>query len=212
MPRMLDLFAGRMGWSKAFLARGWDVVAIDLVEPPDIPTGVEFVQGDIMQFGWLPGEGLVHCGPHGIIPLGFFDFICASSPCEGFSCFTMKMFQPNPKHPEIGIKLFDHARSLCVTSRLPYVMENVRGAIQFVGKPDGRCGPFCLWGNAVPPILPQGITKSKWFTRPGKPGNICAEALKGKRQRKAVLATIPPELSFCIADYAEALMYQSSTS
>lgn len=91
---------------------------------------------------------------------------------------------------------------------MPYIMENVRGATQFVGRPDGRCGPFCLWGNAIPPILPQGITKSTWFTRPGKPGNICAEALKGKRQRKAILATIPPELSNAVCDYAERLVEQ----
>jgi hypothetical protein len=37
--RMLDLFAGRLGWTKAFLARGWECVAVDLVEPPEIPQG-----------------------------------------------------------------------------------------------------------------------------------------------------------------------------
>lgn len=33
MMRMLDLFCGRFGWSRAFTSRGWEVVGIDLVEP-----------------------------------------------------------------------------------------------------------------------------------------------------------------------------------
>jgi site-specific DNA-cytosine methylase len=28
--RMLDLFCGRWGWSKAFAARGWECVGVDL--------------------------------------------------------------------------------------------------------------------------------------------------------------------------------------
>ena len=45
--RMLDLFAGRLGWSKPFLARGWTVMAVDLVEPPEIPDGVTFRAMDV---------------------------------------------------------------------------------------------------------------------------------------------------------------------
>ena len=167
-----------------------------MVEPPEIPKGCEFIRRDILgiRFYQRIWDG--------------FDFICASSPCEQFSCFSMKMFQPDPPYPQQAIHLFNHTRAICEASGVPYVMENVRGAIQFVGAPAGRCGPFQLWGTGVPPILPQGITKSKWFTRPGKPGNICVEALKGKRERKAILATIPPELAAAVADYATRLYEQ----
>lgn len=187
---MVELFAGRAVVAGAFAARGWEATAIDLVIPTEIPPGVLFKQTDVLN----------------IIELWKFDFIWASSPCEEFSCFGMKMFQPNPKYPEMGIRLFNHTRALCEASGAPYIMENVRPAQEFVGRAVNHCGPFYLWGNAVPPILPQGITKSKWFKRPGKPGNICTEALKGKRARKAVLATIPAELAACVADYIERLL------
>jgi hypothetical protein len=35
------LFAGELGWSKGFLAKGWRVIAMDLKEPKHIPDGVE---------------------------------------------------------------------------------------------------------------------------------------------------------------------------
>ena len=50
------------------------------------------------------------------------------------------------------------------------------------------------------------MRKSKWFKRPGHPGNTCEESLKGKRERKAKLSTIPSELANCIADYAERIL------
>jgi hypothetical protein len=193
-PKMLDLCCGRLGWGKVFAERGWDVVGVDLVRPSLVPKGCSFVLGDVLD--WRPWD------------LKGFDFVCVSSPCDQFSCFTMKMWQPNPKYPDTGIELFNHCRFICEESGVPYVMENVRGAIQFVGQPVNRTGAYCLWGNGVPVLLPPGLTKSKWFKRPGKPGNICAEALKGKRERKAILATIPPELANCVADHAEQLIQE----
>jgi hypothetical protein len=46
--RMLDLFCGRFGWGRAFAERGWEVVGVDLVEPPEIPSGCEFIKADIL--------------------------------------------------------------------------------------------------------------------------------------------------------------------
>ena len=42
--RMLDLFSGRWGWSKAFAKRGWECVGVDLTRPPEIPEGCTFIQ------------------------------------------------------------------------------------------------------------------------------------------------------------------------
>src|SRR6476660_8012314 len=143
--RMLDLFAGRLGWSKAFLARGWEVVAVDLVEPPEVPKGCEFRRNNVLniQAEWCE----------------YFDFICGSSPCEQFSVHGMKHFHPTPPYPELGIKLFEHTRRICEESGVPYVMENVRAAQQFVGNAVHHCGPFYLWGTGVPPLLHRGISK-----------------------------------------------------
>jgi len=217
--RMLDLFAGRLGWTKAFLARGWQSVAIDLVRPSEVPDGCLFLQLDVMKLGWLPGEGLVYCNDTGEIhTIGFFDFICASSPCEEFSVHGMKHFHPNPKYPENGIKLFNHTRSICEASGVPYVMENVRAAQQFVGTAVQHCGPFYLWGSGVPPIIPRNIRKgintggaqqAAGFTREQlreyrrKNDPMWSNSKSEKRkQATAIAATIPPELALCVADYA----------
>lgn len=207
--RMLDLFCGRFGWSKAFAARGWECVGIDLVRPPEIPENCEFVECDV----------LTVC----VSMLQQYDFICASSPCEQFSVHGVKHFNPNPAYPELGIKLFNHTRGLCETAGIPYIMENVRAAQQFVGKAGNHCGPFYLWGNGIPPLTPQGIRKgldtagclsaagkSRAEIRAYLQANKLSGAFNSKSKERveirAKAATIPPELASCVADYAERLI------
>ena len=104
-------------------------------------------------------------------------------------------------------------------------MENVRNAQDFVGVATHHCGPFYLWGSAVPPLMPQGINKGF------KMGNgATARKLKESGDRDALIeyrkkmdcwhsakspqriantskvATIPLELSTCVADYAEIII------
>jgi hypothetical protein len=208
---MLDLFAGQLGWAKAFLARGWKVTVVDLVRPAEIPEGAMFFPTNVLD--WTADD------------LRMYDFVCASSPCEQFSLFGMKHFHPNPKHPEMGIKLFEHTRTICEESGVPYIMENVRAAQQFVGQAVHHCGPFYLWGNGVPPLLHKGIIKGTRIT----PGNTVQKALdngdkervreiRRQQQREfskraggaskapALSATIPPELANCVAEYAERII------
>ena len=210
--RLLDLFCGRWGWSRAFAARGWECVGIDLIEPPEIPDGCQFSQMDIMK---LTPEMVKELAP---------DFICASSPCEQFSVHGMKHFHPNPPYPELGIKLFNHTRELCEASGVPYVMENVRAAQAFVGNAVNHCGPFYLWGSGVPPLMNQGIQKGihvgtskavKGMTleerrvyRAQYPWNQQWSTSKQRGRNTAEAATIPPELSACVADYAERILEQ----
>lgn len=220
-PRLLDLFCGRWGWSRAFAARGWECVGIDLTEPPEIPKGCKFVKADILRLCFDKEIGFyIVDGPI----LGFFEAIVASSPCEEFSVHSMRNFHPNPPYPELGIRLFSHTRVICEESGLPYLMENVRNAQDFVGLAKHHCGPFYLWGSAVPPLMPQGIKKGF------KMGNgKTARALKASGNRQALIdyrketdcwhsanspkriaktikvATIPPLLANCVADYTEAL-------
>lgn len=210
--RMLDLFCGRLGWSKAFAARGWSCVCVDLVIPESIPDWCEFYAKDVLEIDatWLKKHGP-------------FDFICASSPCEQFSVHGMKHFHPNPKYPELGLRLFNHTRELCESSDVPYVMENVRAAQQFVGNAVHHCGPFYLWGDGVPTLLNQGISKGISLHIKGIE-KVSGEERKALRnsakipfqwasgnQRKAITAnaaTIPPELASCVADYAGRLIEQ----
>ena len=211
--KLLDLFAGRLGWSKAFLERGWSVVAIDLTLPSiPIPEGVDYRLVDVLTLSpeWIKREG--------------FDFICASSPCEQFSVHGMKHFHPNPPYPELGIKLFNHTRMLCESAGVPYVMENVRAAQAFVGTAVHHCGPFYLWGTGVPPLMNQGIRKGldvgspkavknmnkeeKRLYRLQFPYNSCFSWSDRRRTITAKVATIPPELSACVAYYAERIIEQ----
>jgi len=140
-----------------------------------------------------------------------FDFIVASTPCEEFS--TMRNFRPPVPYPEMGIRLFNHARSICEASRVPYVLENVAGAGRFVGPAVSHCGPYYLWGSGVPPILPQGIRKGMTEVamglreHKGKPGWNNRHEKLGQTPTELV-ATIPPELASCVCDYAERLLEQ----
>ena len=199
--RMLDLFCGRWGWSKAFSARGWECVGVDLVHSPEFqPQRAIFVLDDALN---ITVEWIRNCG---------FDFICASSPCEQFSVHGMKHFHPNPPYPELGIKLFNHTREICEASGIPYIMENVRAAQQFVGNAKHHCGPFYLWGSGVPPLMAQGIRKNlNLRNATGKYSSPFAATIGGRHSGSkdtAHIATIPPELANCVADYAEAICHQ----
>jgi hypothetical protein len=214
--KLLDLFCGQFGWSRGFAARGWKCVGVDLVEPAEIPAGCEFIKADVMTLrspgyaGRRDSRGVIFF-PHEVCDISMqFDFACVSSPCEEFSVFGMKHFHPEPKYPDLGIALFTAARELCEGAGIPYVMENVRPAQEFVGTAKHHCGPFYLWGNAVPPLMPQGIRKSKWTAqaRPERPGNWSEIFMGTKSVRKAAVATIPIELSACVAQYAERLLEQ----
>jgi hypothetical protein len=215
MMRLLDLFSGRWGWSRAFAARGWECWGIDLTTPPEFPAHCNFLKMDILDITpqWIAEH--------------HFDFICASSPCEQFSVHGMKHFHPNPPYPELGIKLFNHTRALCEASGVPYVMENVRAAQKFVGKANAHAGPFYLWWNIRPMFgrpLPRGITKgidvgsskiiktmNKEQRRVYRSQFIWNQAWSSSLQRgrdTAKAATIPPELSACVCDYAERILEQ----
>ena len=149
--KLLDLFAGRLGWSRAFLDRGWEVVAYDQNLPDiHIPDGVDYRLQDILT---LTPEDIRAINPD-------FTSTEASSPCEQFSVHGMRCFHKNPPYPELGIRLFNHARMLCESSGVPYIQENVRSAENFKARRAyAHCGPFYLWGTGVPPLLPRGIKK-----------------------------------------------------
>ncbi len=220
--RLLDLFCGRWGWSRAFAARGWECVGVDLARPAEIPEGCKILLFDVLHLG--AGQGFVFHGNDALHWSFAPDLICASPPCEEFSVHGMKHFHPHPKYPANGIKLFEHTRRICEESGVPYVIENVRAAQQFVGNAVHHCGPFYLWGNVVPPLLPRSIKKGfqtgggiiqrlkkidrKALTayRRQNDGSWSSSKSKKRKQWTAQAATIPPELSNCVAEYAERLL------
>jgi hypothetical protein len=137
MNWMLDICAGRLGWSKAFLSRGWSCVAIDLIEPSEIPARCYFLKVNLLAVGSISEI----CRRIGIAR---FDFGCASTPCEEFAVWGMRHFHPAPALPTMGLRLFNHAKALLEEAELPHVMENVRAAQNFVGPSLHHCGSFHL--------------------------------------------------------------------
>lgn len=208
--RMLDLFCGRFGWSRAFAAQGWECVGIDLAQPKEVPPNTDFCRCDVTSLATWDGHIFLKEDLDTSTPgydFGEFDFICASSPCEQFSVHCMKFTKKkNHPYPDLGIKLFNHTRAICEASGIPYVMENVRCAEQFVGPAAAHAGSFYLWGNSVPPLLPKGLIKmgnqGGWRRGDGS----FRERATGCRKPAARSATIPPELAHCVADYAERII------
>jgi hypothetical protein len=193
--RLLDLFSGRWGWSRVFAARRWKCLGVDQTESAP-PESCELWIWDVLK---LTPEFVRR-----------FDFVVASSPCQEFSVHGMPHFHPYPKYPAMGIRLFNHTREICELSGVPYVMENVKPAQWFVGQARARAGSFYLWGNAVPPLMPQGLVKgASQMRRDGRfkrRGGVDELMYMAKDERAAKLATIPPELANCVCDYAEALL------
>ncbi len=188
-PVVIDLCCGRFGWAKGFLSEGFRVIGFDLQKMCEVPEGADLVLQDVLTVTSKQIERAA-----GVV---------ASTPCQEFSVWGMRHFHPNPPLPEIGIKLFNHVRDLCESAGVPYIMENVRAAQQFVGPSVNHLGPFHLWGNAVPAIMPAELYKlSKGFGtwKDHKAGGMqYSSKSKARAEFSARVAEIPFELASHIA-------------
>jgi len=119
---------------------------------------------------------------------GRVDLVWASPPCTEFAKFGMKCFYPSPPLPDKSI--WEACRRIIndVNPRY-YVIENVKGAIKFMGPPQQIIKPFYLWTNL--PSLPHMRFKDKqpkeWTT------------VKDGFNTAMCRAMIPRELSMAVA-------------
>lgn len=163
-PLLIDIGCGRGGVTKGFLSEGWRVLGIDLVRHPKYPG--EFLRADIRDLKgcFFPGAFL----------------LWVSMPCDEFSRWDMPWTRRrNPPLPDLS--LVGAGFRVAGEAQCPLIMENVRGAQQFIGPAVAHCGPFYFWGDGVPALLPQR------FSRKHK------ELLSGSA--KAERAEVPFELS-----------------
>lgn len=97
--KLLDLFCGAGGTAMGYHRAGFEIVGVDNRPQPNYPF--EFVQADAMTY-----------------PLGGFDVIHASPPCQAYIQRNKNL---DTRHP----KLIEPLRELLKASGVPYVIENV---------------------------------------------------------------------------------------
>ena len=126
--KMLDLFSGSGGASEAMIDRGWDVVRVDIEEKfrPDLVADVQV----LALRGYRP------------------DLIWGSPPCREFSKSWLPWFEdfePDMKLVKAFHKIVEELAPKF------WILENVQGAVQYLGRPQYKSGPVKLWG-VFPPL------------------------------------------------------------
>lgn len=114
--KILDLFCKAGGAAMGYHRAGFEVIGIDIEPQPNYPF--EFLRGDVLE---LPSRFFLD-----------FDAIHASPPCQGYSTKTPDA----SKHPRLIVP----TRVLLEQSGLPYVIENVDGAKNYMLNPKRLCG------------------------------------------------------------------------
>lgn len=141
-PLCIDLFCGLGGWAEGFLLEGWDVVGFDITR---------HAYGDLKYPAQLVLQDILTMSPE---QLATADAIVASPPCQAYSWLAMpwsmsadpgaskacKALRAKWQKHGPDNRLFDKCFELqreAVKLRggkpLPLVVENVRGAQEWVG-------------------------------------------------------------------------------
>ena len=163
---MIDLCSGLGGASLAMSRRGWRVVTVDINEKfmPEIVI-------DIRNWIW-----------YGDTP----DLVWCSPPCVEFSRESMPWTRKG-KNPDMSViqaclRIIDECRPKF------WILENVRGAVKWLGKENLKIGSFYLWGK-LPKIRNVEVTWKK-------------KESYGSCERE-VRAKIPFEISLAFAEAIE---------
>lgn len=192
MPLAIDLFCGLGGWTEPLLAEGYYVVGFDI---------------ERHRYGehQYPGQLVIQ----DVLTLHGSQFkdaalIVASPPCQEYSYMAMPWSRARAKAAVIradvtGAELerlnrlfnacFRIQREACEAAgrHIPLVVENVRGAIPWVGRSRWNFGSFHLWGD-VPALMPiakaiKVPTMGSGWKPPDHPNHVPGLAFNGHAER-----------------------------
>jgi DNA (cytosine-5)-methyltransferase 1 len=116
-PRLLDLFCGAGGAGVGYQEAGFDVVGVDLRPQPRYPF--PFVQADALESPFR---------------LSDFDAIHASPPCQAHTTMSAR-WRGKGSLADERPELIGPTRAMLVASGVPYVIENVPGAVKHLRNP-----------------------------------------------------------------------------
>jgi len=147
-PVVIDLFCGLGGWSKGFLAEGWDAVGFDIERHSygDKRYPAQLVLQDVLTLDGRQFRGRA-------------QMIVASPPCQKYSYMAMPFsrgkreaawhrWERDSPFGEFHLNdLFDACFRIAAEAELPLVVENVKGAQPWVGRAKANYGSYYLWGD-----------------------------------------------------------------
>ena len=168
-PLAIDLFCGLGGWTEGLLAEGYHARGYDIEAHAygDERYPGELILADVMS---LHGSQFADAA-----------LIVASPPCQEFSYMAMpwsraKQIARALRGQDVFPDGYTGSRTLteltalfdacfCIQREaseaagrhIPMVVENVRGAVPWVGRAQWNYGSYYLWGD-VPALMPQRLT------------------------------------------------------
>lgn len=143
-PLVLDLCCGRGAVTRAYLAAGFNVVGVDILEHPDYPPEATFILADVRT--WDPSG----------LPRPWA--IWASAPCDEFSRHRMPWTRARATEPDLSI--VEACYRIREAMRPEYfIMENVREAQRWLGPAVLHRAERYLWGDVV--LAPKVTARSK---------------------------------------------------
>ena len=196
-PRGIDLYCGLGGGTEGLLAEGYYVVGFD---------NTRHVYGEHRYPAQLVIQDVLTL--HGSQFKGA-ALIVASPPCQGYSYRAMPWKRAKALPPPDN-SLFEacfriqREASGAAGHHIPLVVENVRGAIPWVGRSRWNYGSFHLWGD-VPALMPMGTIRKQegdpsWFydNYEGSARRFSSHS-RQRKQWSAMIAKIPLPLATHIA-------------